>query len=95
MFDIFSRKKKETAPVPGTVDFIAYQKAKRLVPKLEASIISIYECYKILLPHKDILPLETALLALYDAEIVINSHLIKNKKILESKGLVDGIKTRG
>lgn len=93
MFDIFNKKKQQES-TENTVDFIAYQKAKRLVPKLEASVLSIYECYKTLLPHKEILPIESALLALYDAEIIINSHLVKHKKVLASKGRNDVIEEK-
>ena len=94
MFDIFNKKKHSGTPPKGTVDLLAYRNAKRLVPKLEASLISINQCYQILIAHKELLPIESTLLSLYDAEIIIKSHLLKNKKILESKGLIDGIETK-
>lgn len=94
MFDIFNKKKHSETPLEGTVDFLAYRNAKRLVPKLEASLISINQCYQILIAHKELLPIESSLLALYDAEIIIKSHLLKNQKILASKGLIDGIETK-
>jgi len=86
-FNPFKSKPTEIDTNVKSVDFLAYQKAKKYVPQIKAAMIALDQCYKILIPHRNFIFVLKLLEDLYDAQMVLNSHLIRHTKVLEKKGI--------